>query len=68
MAESSGYHPAHARSFSEDEQLRAATGGKDDKNTLGTPRDGDLYYDDSDASDVEVVTGVSKVEAAQAVW
>ncbi|WWD18029.1 hypothetical protein CI109_102476 [Kwoniella shandongensis] len=28
----------------------------------------DLYYDDSDTSSVEVLTGVSKVEAVQAVW
>ncbi len=26
------------------------------------------YYDESDTSSVEVLTGVSKVEAAQAVW
>ncbi|KAK8865789.1 hypothetical protein IAR55_000936 [Kwoniella newhampshirensis] len=28
----------------------------------------ELYYDESDTSSVEVLTGVSKVEAAQAVW
>jgi len=28
----------------------------------------DYEYDESDTSSVEVLTGVSKVEAAQAVW
>ena len=31
-------------------------------------RDAGLYYDESDTSSVEILTGVSKVEAAQAVW
>jgi len=31
-------------------------------------RETGLYYDESDTSSVEVLTGVSKVEAAQAVW
>ena len=28
----------------------------------------DLHYDESDTSSVEMLTGVSKVEAAQSVW
>ena len=31
-------------------------------------RDTSLYYDESDTGSVEILTGVSKVEAAQAVW
>ena len=31
-------------------------------------RDAGLFYDESDTSSVEILTGVSKVEAAQAVW
>ena len=37
-------------------------------NKKADERDGAGYYDESETSSVEILTGVSKVEAAQAVW
>lgn len=78
-----GYHPARSRSPSpfasyssrassdeysdaEGESSNGRHGGRKDGRL--SPRPDDLYYEDSDVDETESTAGVSKVEAAQAVW